>query len=820
MLIRTLVAALCAGFCLAAPVRAQQNAAAVHFSIQQQSLQDALTEFGRQTGYQLLFLTNITADVMAPSVVGEFTPRSALERLLADSGLKYEFVNERTVTIKDPKRYNSAAAEATPATSSAASGVEEVIVSAQKRDERLQDVPIPMTVLDGNELAGNSQVLLRDYYNTVPSLSLVTNHGFAQTVNIRGITTGGFANPTVGITIDDVPYGASINNGGGNQMPDVDPGDLVHVEVLRGPQGTLYGANSMGGLLKYVTKRPDLTRTSGRIETGLSSVHNGADPGYQVRAAGNVPLSDTFAVRLSGYTRKDPGYIDNPVFGRESVNDASSHSARLAALWQPSSAFSARFTGLYQRTDLHGLSEINVPTAGFPWTTGLGDLEQGYMAAAGGSDRKVQAYNAVLEADLGFGQLTSVSGYNVNEYLNTFDRSANWFQNTQLHFGVGGLLCFDTNIIRKFTQELRLAVASTERFDWVAGAFFTEENSRVQQNFMAADRATGQIVGLEWFRQHPIELREYAAFASVTYRFTEQLDLQIGGRQSRIEQDDGVFAQDGAFVAGPTFSAPASSRANAFTYLVTPRWRLSPEVMVYARLASGYRPGGPNFPTAGAPDQYEPDKTENYEIGLKGDFLDRRVSIDTSLYYIDWQDLQISLRNSQGSTYFTNGSRARSQGVELSVTARPRDSLTLSGWVAFSDPELTEAFPGSGTPTSPVYGEAGDILPTAARRSGHLSIQQEFAVGNRATAFLGGALTYTGERKGTFTGTPARQVFPSFTRTDLRAGFTYDSWTANLFVNNVTDERGLIGGGIGYQPTFAYIYIQPRTIGLSLAKDF
>ena len=681
-------------------------------------------------------------------------------------------------------------------------------------------MPIPLTVLDANELAGNSQVLIRDYYTTVPSLSIVTNHGFAQTVNIRGITTGGFANPTVGITIDDVPYGASTNNGGGNQMPDIDPGDLVQVEVLRGPQGTLYGANSMGGLIRYVTKSPLLTETSGRVETGLSSVRNGHEPGYHIRAAGNVPLSDTFAVRLSGYTRNDPGYIDNPVTGGESVNDAQSHSARIATLWKPSSALSLRFSGLFQRTDLHGLSEANAPTAGFAWTTGLGDLEQGYMPGVGGSERKIQAYSAVLDADVGFGQLSSITGYNVNEYLNVFDRTANWRQNTLPHFGVEGLVCFDTNTIKKITQELRLSFSTGESLDWIVGGFFTEEDTKVVQNFMAAEHDTGEIVGLEWFRQHPIELRELAAFASLTYRITEKFDLQFGGRQTRISQDDGVFAQDGRFVGGPVFSAPASSRANAFTYLVTPRLKLSPDVMLYARLASGYRPGGPNFPTTGAPDQYEPDKTENYEIGVKGDFLDRRLSVDASLYYIDWKDLQISLRNSQGSTYFTNGSRARSQGVELSLTARPLDSLTISSWVAFSEPELAEPFPGSGTPTSPVYGEAGDILPTATRRSAHLSLNQEFAFGNAGTAFVGGAITYTGERRGAFTATPVRQIYPSFTRTDLRAGVRYTDWTANLYVNNVADERGLIGGGIGYQPTFAYIYIQPRTIGLSLSRDF
>lgn len=713
----------------------------------------------------------------------------------------------RSVTIDDQEE-----ASVDVVLQPAATMLGELVVTAQKHgEERLRDVPIPVTSLNADKLAEQSQVLIRDYYSTVPSLSLVANYGFFQNLAIRGITTGGFSNPTVGIMVDDVPYGVSINNGGGNQVPDIDPGDLARVEVLRGPQGTLYGTNSMGGLVNYVTKDPSTVGFNGRVEAGIHSVHNGAEPGYNLRASANIPLGRALAMRVSGFTRQDPGYIDNPVQEREGLNDAQSAGARVSTLWQPTDAFSVKVSALYQRTDLNGVSEVHV-------LPGLGDLEQNYALGIAGSEREVHAYSAILRADLGFADLTSLTGYNVNQYANAFDRSVALGEAAMRDFGVAGLAGFDANRIKKFTQEIRLSAAIGQRFEWVAGAFVTDESARIQQNFMAADPATGRIVGLEWYRDNPLSLREYAAFANLTYHVTDRFDIQIGARESQIRENDDEYTQRGPYTGetAPVIAPPLKSKANAFTYLVTPRFKLSPDVMVYGRLASGYRPGGPNFAAAGAPSQYEPDKTQNYEVGIKGDFLDHRLTVDASIYYIDWKDLQIQLRTPELLTYQANGSRARSRGVELTVASTPFTGLTATGWIAYNDAELTEPFPENGT----AYGVPGDRLPNSTRFSGHVSVEQSVPLGSRAAGFVGGVVTYTGERTGVFTDSPLREVFPSYTKTDLRAGVRRESWTARLFVDNVTDERGLIGGGISYQPSYAYVIIRPRTIGLSVSRSF
>jgi outer membrane receptor protein involved in Fe transport len=185
------------------------------------------------------------------------------------------------------------------------------------------------------------------------------------------------------------------------------------------------------------------------------------------------------------------------------------------------------------------------------------------------------------------------------------------------------------------------------------------------------------------------------------------------------------------------------------------------------------------------------------------------------VYYIDWNDLQIQLRSPLGFTYQANGSRAKSEGVELSLTYKSLAGTTVSGWVAYNDAVLTEDFV-----NSPSFGESGDRLPNGSRWSGHVSLEQQFALGDRVTAFVGGRYTYVGDRVGQFTATAERQEFPSYATGDLRAGLEFDSWSANFFINNVTDKRGLLGGGIGYIPPFAVVYNQPRTYGINVSKTF
>jgi outer membrane receptor protein involved in Fe transport len=360
-----------------------------------------------------------------------------------------------------------------------------------------------------------------------------------------------------------------------------------------------------------------------------------------------------------------------------------------------------------------------------------------------------------------------------------------------------------------------------ERIDWLVGGFVVDESTTFDQPVTAVNASTGAVAGLLDYTTYPNTYREQSGFGELTFKFTERFDVQIGGRESRdhqtlVQTDIGAYQIEGG-------DANVRLSESAFTYLVTPRFRISPDLMVYARMASGFRPGGPNVlpsasllpPGTTLPAVFTPDKTKNYEIGLKGEFFEHRLSIDTSLYYIDWNSLQLTLATG-GFTFFANGAAAKSQGLELSVQARPWTGFTVSSWIASDDAVLTKNLPA----TSTVYGIAGDRLPLSPRWSSNLSVEQEGTLTSRVKGFAGASASFVGERLYNFQATPLRQSYPGYIKTDLHAGLRFDSWTVNAFANNVADSRGVIAGGLGYIDAQRFELIQPRTVGLSVSKVF
>ena len=708
--------------------------------------------------------------------------------------------------------------------------LEEVVVTAQKREEKLEDVPVPVSVISAASLVENNQVLLKDYVTAVPALALTPFLGPEQSLAIRGITTGGQAIPTVGVLVDDIPFGDSTRI----YVPDFDPGDLALVEVLRGPQGTLYGANAMGGLLKYDTVQPNSRGLFGNISAGLSGIQNGSQTGYNVRGSVNAPLSETLALRVSAFTRTDPGYIDNILTNKRSVNEARFSGGRAALRWAPTDDLSITLSALYQHSHVDGSSDVD---------KGLGDLQQNEIVGAGVATSTLQAYSATIKAKTGVVDLVSLTGYSLNDTTVQNDLSTRPFRGRTLgdamqHFyGVGGAYITFPSKSKKFTQEVRASLPIMKGLDATIGAFYTHENIDDLSYFEAVDPLTGAIAQNQARYHDPRSTyAEYAVFGNLDYQFTNQFDVQFGARASHI---DNVFEP---YLQWPRFSSPlppsntlcdascivpgVTAKASPVTYLVTPRYKVSEDAMVYFRYATGYRPGGtnPGVPD-GVPTQYSPDRTKNYELGFKADFLEHKLSLDASLYYIDWSNIQIQLEvtdiNSPnfGQVYQGNGGSAKSEGVELSATLKPMTGMTLSGWFAYNDAVLTQDF------TAGTIGLKGDRLPFASRGSWHLSADQRFPLGNNVAGSVGAAVSNVGDRIGLFQSPnpdgsfPPRAVFPSYTTVDFHAGVTLASWSVNAYVNNLTDKRGLLGNGGGVQPNVLF-YIRPRTFGLNASKAF
>jgi outer membrane receptor protein involved in Fe transport len=808
------------------------------FNIHAQPLEQALTQFGATSGLQVLFDSKLPVQKVAPEVVGTLSVQDALKKLLEGSSLRYVFINPKTVAIRSLReaptgraaaqgpsirlaRAESGDSEdqppagdagAQPSQSGRAEVLEEILVTAEKRIARLQDVPVPVTAIQASGLVDSNQLRVQDYYTRIPGLSLSLGNRGETFLAVRGLTTGGYANPTVGIVVDDVPYGGSTSYAGGNYAPDIDPNDLARIEVLRGPQGTLYGASSIGGLLNFVTLAPSLEGFSGRVQAGVSSVYDSDEAGYNVRGSANVPLSETFAVRASAFTRRDPGYIDDPVQGRDDINRRDTDGGHVAALWRPSDRFSLKLSALLQDSDSTGASfAFRRP--------GFGDLEQAALRGSGFYNRKAQVYSLTLAGKAGGIDITSISGYGINEIKDSIDLSAGLSGVAQALFQVGGAPILDSIENHKFTQEIRFAGALGERIEWLAGAFYTDEDTDTTQEIAAADTATGAVVGSLLDLSVPTTFKEYAAFANLTFHINDRFDVQVGGRESRSDQTYSSLQSSIWLGIIPPLAVPeVRERENAFTYLLTPRFKVSEDLMLYARFASGYRPGGPNVigTAVGLPSEYSSDSTQNYEVGMKGQALEGALAFDASLYYIDWKDIQASITDpNSGVSYFDNASRAASRGVELAVESRPVEGLTLGAWVAWNDATLTEPFPAGSA-----YGVDGDRLPYSSRWSGNVSLDQQFYLGSALTASVGGSLSYVGERYSYFTSTPQRELLPSYTQADLRAGLSYESWDARLSVNNLTDRRGVLSGGLGSIDMLAFNYIQPRTIALSLSKSF
>lgn len=786
-------------------------------------VEEAVLEWSVASKVEVMMSTEAVIHERTRGIKGSIRASSALATLLEGTGLQYTVVGDIVQVIPAARVVhsalltNAAATTSDAAASDGANGADseqlrEVVVTAQKRSELLKDVPVPVSVLSANTLAETNQVELRNFYTELPSFSLSpVGLGDEEMITIRGISTGFNTNPTVGVMVDGVPFGSSTFLAG-NAIPDLDPASLARVEVLRGPQGTLYGASSMGGLINYVTVDPTTDRWSGYLQSSGSHVANGADLGYGVRGAANVPITDSLAIRVSGFARRDPGYIDNPLTQQDGLNSADAYGGHLSALWRLNESFSIKLSALFQQIKGDGSNDEDV-------VPGLQALQQNYITQLGRYERKAQAYSLTIKGTAGPVEITSVSGYSIIQNHDTLDFTYALGGAALKDFGVDGAAIFTDFRTNKFTEELRGATALGAHFDLLLGGFYNHENSPFNQDLPAIDPGTGAKVGDVGNIPVPSTYEEYAAFGDLTYKVTDQFDVQIGARESHIHQTDAEAIETGPLFGGQTINPAVESNATAFTYLLTPRLKISPDLMVYARLASGYRAGAPNSfnPDPTVPRQYSPDKTYNYEVGAKGDVLDHKLTFDASLYYIDWRDLQLNLLDPNNDlTYGTNGSRAKSEGAELDLSWNPLRGLRLSAWAAYDDAVLTENFPANST----LYGADGDRLPFSSRWSGRFSATQDFPIAGNVTGYGGIAVSYTGERVGTFLATPDRQIYPAFARTDLRAGVKYDVWSIDFFANNVANRVALLGGGPGNFPPYGYTVLQPRLIGFSVSRQF
>lgn len=737
----------------------------------------------------------------------------------------------------------------------------EIIVTAQKRDERLIDVPTAVTSVAASSLIDQNLVQMTDYAARIPGLQV--SGGRTENISLRGITTGGLSNPSVATLIDDIPYGSSTYLGRA-PIPDLDPGTLERIEVLRGPQGTLYGASSLGGLVKFVTKEPSTKDFSGRAEIGANMVEDGGE-GWSARASLNIPImADRIGLSVSGFYRNDPRWIDTLAGGAEpdgrvgpgpvtggtlfkNANKNENWGGRVALLLRPVDGFTVTLAAVRQKGDSRGGGATAI--CSLCGTTDLSEVTfdrrysnvnlrtvVGLSPFAGGSTRDLGLYSVRMNLELGDHQITSISAWGRNRETSLTDGS---FISESLDVDLGfpgtpvyatpGDYQFGAPIsTNKFSQEIRISTSNSV-FDYIAGVFYTTENSLNSEAIFR--RGPAPIVTVYEGRNRS-SYKEKAVFGSATLHATDKLDLQIGARYGDNKQTydvQSIIDPVAQPVLGPNEQNSFRSKENIFTWLISPSYHFTPDVMGYLRVANGYRPGGPNTQTPGAEPTFDSDTVINYEAGLKGYFLNRAVTLDATIFQIDWKDIQLQNTSLPSQfLFFVNGNKARARGMELAATVRPTKGLSIDGNFTILDAKLTEDLDRSTEEVQRLFGQAGDRLPSSAKFTANIGAQQSVDLSGSTEGYLGFNLTYVGSRLGPFNqDTPdillQRPVVPSYTSLDLRAGLTIQkTWKLNVYVRNLFDEKGFesVGTSNGTQPRATAELIQPRTIGFTASVDF
>ncbi|HKS56642.1 MAG TPA: TonB-dependent receptor [Steroidobacteraceae bacterium] len=724
--------------------------------------------------------------------------------------------------------------------------LEEVIVTAQKRQEALQDVPQSITVLNSATFERQQANNLQDYLALVPGLSLEASTRGVSRITLRGINTGGVAS-TVGVYVDEVPFGSSSGLANGAILAgDFDTFDMTRLEVLRGPQGTLYGASSLGGVMKFVTNAPQTESFEGKVQVGLEDV-SGGDMSYSGASFVNVPLSDRAAIRVTGFYRKDGGFVDSigngPIpslldpnvnimssLNEENINETDSFGGRVSALFNATDALSVRLTAILQNINSDASDTILEDRATLKPL--YGDwVDAPYRHEP--TDIAYRLYSATIDWDLGPASLMSSSSYGTFEENLSFGQDRQFGPVVTFLYGDAetrplGVVVKQTTATDKFTQELRLASPEDETLEWMVGAYYTKEKSHIDpQDFFATEGGSDTIAAdvpklVEVFLKS--EYEEYAGFANATWHITPRFELTFGARESHNTQHADQLIDTSGLGGGPDSVPRAESSEDVFTWSVAPRFEINDDVSVYARVATGYRPGGPNIlpqnAPPGTPATYKSDSLTSYEAGLKGSWLDRALSLDFAAYYLDWEDIQL-FANINDTGVNANGGTAVSKGLEFTLATAPAEGLTVSLNGAYTDAYLTK-------PTDPVVGGLnGDRLPFVPKLSLNLDVDYQWPVFGTSNAYVGASARSLRDQVAAFdqrNPNGSQLEVPDYEVIDVRAGLLLDRWTIELYCKNVGDEIGRtsLAGDPGTFPDDAYAsgVIRPRTIGLSATVGF
>lgn len=742
----------------------------------------------------------------------------------------------------------------------AGASMDEIIVTATRRETTVIDVPSGVTALGGDYLEDNGFDSFSDYAGLVPSLDFVEFAPGQTRVSIRGVSSDPSRRTasTISVYIDDVPVTSSL----ASAQVDFQLFDIDRIEVLRGPQSTLFGENSMGGAIRIFTNEPDATQFE---VSGRASIGSIGDGGIEHREdlMVNIPLvEDKLALRVVGSHRQSDGWIDNIRTGAEDVNSNRVWSGRASLAYTPNGDFSAVFRAQINRLDVDSKNE-----------TLFNSGDKTNKSADSPSEDDYEIYNLDIDWDLGFASLQSVTGFvhrervigqaeadisvlNINNVAvsncvlgnlltlcSTPDPNANFLQTSVFS---------EKSNEEIVTQEVRLVSPDDQRFRWILGGFFRNSsqntssgratmpdltfanNAFLGAGFAAGDSFPGGVLSDEG----GVDSRQWAIFGEASFDIIETLEATFGLRTFREKYKYPAGTQSGLFIFAANFPNPIFEQATPFfdttssdtVFKGVLSWTPTDTQHYYASYSEGFRSGGANGIDTGSPTfepEYDPDTTKNYEIGAKFSLFEDRLSLSTAAYYVDWKDLQI--QEFDGFLGFTkNGGEAHVLGLEAEVAGQITDRFSFTFGGNLTEAETDSDFPAAlGTLTGIDPIPSGARLPNVPHWSYGASIDYTHPLPNMN---LDGVIRFDVRGQGDSYSSierfppsqfgavlsPKQSLQDGYHIGNVRLGVENENWSGLVFVSNVWNEEADLGDN-----NFGFFHRnQPRTIGLTLSGQF
>ena len=779
------------------------------FSIPAQPLPDALVEFGLQAGVSIGVHDVGRCGATARAVIGRYAPARALARLLEGTRCGFEVVDARAFSVGPERALAATAAKRAPppppeaeATPGPASEVLlDLTVTTTRRPSLISRTPASVSIASAESLIAGRIESLQDLAPEFAGVT-VTNLGPGRDkVFVRGLSDGAFTGrtqSTVGLYLDDVPVTYNAPD------PDLRLVDVERVELMRGPQGSLYGEGSMGGIVRIVTRKPDLGAAAEGAAVG-GAVTDRGDPSYSVDAMLNAPLvRDRLGLRAVAYSEQIGGYIDDAALGVPRANRTRRTGGRFALTGAVSPEWRATF----------GATAQSLNSADSQYAQGgMGPLQRA-NAVTEPHDNDFAQFYGTLEGEGDWGRFKLSSAYLVHAFDTRYDASA-----ALPIFGSRGPVGAynENNHVGLSVTEATFTSPAGARFQWLGGVFVSVTRESLQLNLSDVLPAGPAPVYVEDRRDR---IGEAAIYGEASYALTDRLTATAGLRAfyawlrtTSVREQDAVQR----LFAGRMDSSDVSPK-------LVLSWQGSPRVLAYLQAAQGYRVGG--FNTSGRlpqafnaaltghqPDrQFRPDKLWSFEAGVKASLAGQRLQLRTAAFYADWRDIQSDQFLPSGLPYTANVGRGVNTGLEAEAALRASPSLTLRANFLVNGPQLTRR-----DPTYPARRNAS--LPAVPGVSGALTADYRRPVGSGLSAVLHGRVGYVGRSILTFEEQASSAMGAYFTGR-LSGGVETERWRLTAFVDNPANGEGdtfAFGDPFTQGRTRQFTPLRPRTVGLTLA---